>query len=204
MTAIAAIDAGLSYHTRTLREPPFDRYFGRLIPLRELSGASLGDLPLLMIPCRTHGARLARVRDQLAEYVEGGGTLVVMGETHPQLFLDGVEFTREKTNYWWWLDPDGQLGVERSALEHPLVSSLKEEDLNWHVHGTLLLSEPSQTLLRWESEAHPGDSVMSLQPRGRGQLLLTTLDPIYHHGSGFMPATTRFLSAFLPALCEFV
>ena len=33
-----------------------------------------------------------------------------------------------------------------------------------------------------------------------GRLLITSLDPMYHHGSHFMPATTRFLDGFLPYL----
>ena len=31
-----------------------------------------------------------------------------------------------------------------------------------------------------------------------GTLLVTTLDPTYHDGSYFMPATERFLDGFLP------
>ena len=31
-----------------------------------------------------------------------------------------------------------------------------------------------------------------------GTLLMTTLDPTYHYGSYFMPATERFLDGFLP------
>lgn len=30
-----------------------------------------------------------------------------------------------------------------------------------------------------------------------GRLIVSTLDPFYHHGSHFMPATTRFLDGFL-------
>lgn len=33
-----------------------------------------------------------------------------------------------------------------------------------------------------------------------GRLVVTSLDPFYHHGSHFMPATTRFLDRFLPNL----
>ena len=35
-----------------------------------------------------------------------------------------------------------------------------------------------------------------------GRLLVSTLDPFYHHGSRFMPATTRFLDGFLPWACD--
>ena len=30
------------------------------------------------------------------------------------------------------------------------------------------------------------------------RLIVSTLDPFYHHGSNFMPATTKFLDGFLP------
>jgi hypothetical protein len=33
-------------------------------------------------------------------------------------------------------------------------------------------------------------------------VLATTLDPCYHHGSHFMPATTHFLKGFLAWLKE--
>src|SRR5262249_51191465 len=32
----------------------------------------------------------------------------------------------------------------------------------------------------------------------RGTMLVTSLDPLYHYGSYFMPATERFLDGFLP------
>lgn len=34
----------------------------------------------------------------------------------------------------------------------------------------------------------------------QGTLVVAALDPFYHHGSYFMPATTRFLDGFLPWL----
>ncbi|MEM6532295.1 MAG: hypothetical protein AAF654_06705 [Myxococcota bacterium] len=199
---ICAIDGGLAYHTRTLREPPFNQYFDRLIDLRTLGDVDLSRENVLLIPCRTNGQRLQPHRRELARFVDRGGLLVVFGETHPQLFLDGVEFTREPTNYWWWLDPAADLGVRVNGPEHPLVSSLSIDDISWHVHGTLRLQGASHSLIEWR---HPerGGSVMETQTRGEGELVITTLDPIYHHGSGFMPATTRFLSQFLPALNEY-
>ena len=36
-----------------------------------------------------------------------------------------------------------------------------------------------------------------------GRMLVTSLDPCYHHGSYFMPATTRFLRGFLPWLQDY-
>jgi hypothetical protein len=35
-----------------------------------------------------------------------------------------------------------------------------------------------------------------------GRMILTSLDPFYHHGSYFMPAATRFLDGFLAWMRE--
>ncbi|MEM6741610.1 MAG: hypothetical protein AAF646_15990 [Pseudomonadota bacterium] len=203
---IAALDGGLAYHTRTLRAPPFAAHFGPLIDLRALGETDLSGLPCLMIPCRTNGARLAAHKAQLATYLEAGGVLVVMGETHPERFLDGVHVAPEPTNFWWWLEAGAELGVRIAAPDHPLMVGLRESDATWHIHGALTFDAPSQTLLSWDGSSAVdgskrwGGAILAEQRRGAGQLVVTTLDPIYHHGSGFMPATTRFLERFLPAL----
>ncbi|MEM9428477.1 MAG: hypothetical protein AAGA32_03165 [Pseudomonadota bacterium] len=201
MIRIATIDAGLAYQTRTFEDPPFAERFGQRIPLRRLEETDLAGLPCLMIPCRTNGVRLAPHKAQLAAYVDAGGTLVVMGETHPELFLSGLQVAPEPTNFWWWLEEGADLGVRIAALDHPLVADMSEADVTWHVHGTLQFEDPSTPLVTWSKDGHP-QPILSLQMRGRGRLIVTTLDPIYHHGSGFMPATTAFLTRFLPALCQ--
>lgn len=197
--SLAAIDAGLAYHARTLREGRFAPLFGTLIDLRRLEEADLARHPVLVVPCRTNGARLAPHRTALAAYMEAGGFLVVMGETHPHLFLEGVEVTPVPTNFWWWLEPGADLGVRIAAPGHPLLSGIPERDVTWHVHGTLAVAGEAETLVTWE-DAAAGGPLMVAARRGAGRLLVTTLDPIYHHGSGFMPATTRFLEGFLPRL----
>ena len=196
--SIASGDGGMAYHARTLREGRFAGAFDRLIPLRSLGEADLGAHRALLIPCRTHGERLATLRDVLAAYMRGGGTLVVLGETRPDLFLDGVTLRVVPTNYWWWLEAEGRLDVRVVDRAHPLLREVDEADLRWHVHGTHDV-EGGRELVRYE-DREEGGAVMVEASRGAGRLLVTTLDPVYHHGSGFMPATTRFLEVFVPWL----
>lgn len=201
MTGIAAIDGGMSYHTRTLREGAYAPLFSDLIELPDLPIANLTTHPTLLIPCRTNGARLAEHRAQLADYLAQGGFLVVMGETRPDLFLDGVTFDPVPTNFWWWLDPNADLGVRIASPAHPLMALLGRKDITWHVHGTIGLQEGGQKLAQWQDPEN-GGAILIDSSRGKGRLLITTLDPIYHHGSGFMPATTQFLDIFLPWLAR--
>jgi len=201
MTGIAAIEGGMSYHTRTLREGAYAPLFSAFIRLPDLAQADLSAHPTLLIPCRTNGQRLVEHRAQLADYVAGGGFLIVMGETRPDLFLDGVVFEPVPTNFWWWLEAGADLGVRIKAPEHPLMTRLTQADVTWHVHGTVQLADGGTELVAWYDPLKGGPILIDSR-RGKGRLMITTLDPIYHHGSGFMPATTRFLDVFLPWLAE--
>lgn len=199
VSRLVAIDGGTAFHGRALREAPFETFFDGLIPVRSLGQVGLSEHDCVLVPCRTNGQRLAKHRAQLEAYIEGGGYLVVMGETRPDLFLSGVRFRSIPTNYWWWLDPKGGLDLSIEVPGHPLFRRLGLKDLTWHVHGTLDIVGPCDVLMKYLDPA-AGGSIMLEARRGRGRLFMTTLDPIFHHGSGFMPATTRFLEAFLPWL----
>lgn len=202
MTRIATIDAGLAYQTRTFEDPDFASFFAKRIRISDLPKTDLCDLPCLMVPCRTNGARLAPYAAQLTEYIADGGTLVVMGETSPQLFIKDLTYKSEPTNFWWWLEKGSDLGVRIVVPTHPLMMRMRQQDVTWHIHGTLEFEAPAKTLVSWMDDRGRDRSILSIQNRGKGQLIITTLDPIYHHGSGFMPATTAFLHRFLPALSD--
>jgi hypothetical protein len=88
------------------------------------------------------------------------------------------------------------LGIQISAPGHPLLDGMGAEDLTWHEHGVLTLP-PGLEVLAVNGE---GLAVMAEGRHGGGRLFVTTLDPFYHHGGWFMPATTRFLAKFLPNL----
>ena len=198
---LAAIDGGMSYHTRTLRQGPYESLFSYLIPLPELAETDLSAFPTLLVPCRTNGNRLAERRDVFKRYLDQGGFLVVLGETRPDLFLEGVDLEPVPTNFWWWLQPGADLGVRVAEPAHPLMTRLRQADLTWHIHGTFRKLGGGTALAVWQDDEKGGPILVDAQ-RGSGRLLITTLDPIYHHGSGFMPTTTRFLDVFLPWLAE--
>jgi hypothetical protein len=105
----------------------------------------------------------------------------------------------EPTNWWWWLDPHGDLGVSITKSDHPLFERLTLRDITWHLHGFF--------------DPLPGAEILAVGPGERailyvdevttsGRMIVTSLDPFFHHGHHFMPATTRFLDGFLPWLAE--
>lgn len=193
---IAVLDNGSAYHAHGFAREPVVGFFDAKIPLAELSGAALEDVDALVVACRCNGRWLGERRAIFADYLAQGGCLVVMGETRPDLWLDGIGFAPRETNYWWWLEPGADLGIRVSAPGHPLLDGIGAQDLTWHEHG-VLTPPPSLQVLAVNGEDLP---IMAEGPHGGGRLFVTTLDPFYHHGSWFMPATTRFLTKFLPNL----
>lgn len=196
---ILAIHPGAYYHIESLEGPRFAHCFDGLARPEELGSVALEDYPVLLIPCRTPADRILPHTERLLRYLDNGGTIVSTGESHSELYLPGVRFTGQPTNWWWWLTPGADLGVRIAAPGHSLFRFLSEQDLSWHLHGWF---DPPDgvTVLAVNGEGKPILYIDDVSTKGR--LIVTSLDPFFHHGSHFMPATTRFLTGFLPWLKE--
>ena len=89
-------------------------------------------------------------------------------------------------------------GTHRRSF-HPLFRRLGPRDVAWHLHG-FFDPPPGAEVLVTDGE---GRAILYIdEVTTRGRLIVTSLDPFYHHGHHFMPATTRFLDGFLPWLVE--
>lgn len=196
---ILAVNAGTASHLESLEAPRYRRFFDRLIRPEEVAQVDLAGYDALLIPCRTPGHRMAPHADRIRAYLDQGGTVIAMGETSAEHWLPAICFMPIETNWWWWLDPAGDLGVRITASGHPLFRRLAERDLAWHLHGVF--------------DPPPGAEVLAADSEGRallyidevttsGRMIVTSLDPFFHHGHHFMPATTRFLDGFLPWLVD--
>jgi hypothetical protein len=197
VTRVAALDAGTSYHAVALG--------GRYAPLidvrlyvPELARHDLAAFAAVIVTCRTPPDLLVEHGARLRGYLAGGGMLVVMGETAPDRWLPGVRLTPCETDWWWWLEPGADLGLEIADPDHPLLRRLALADATWHLHGTIDPPDGARSVI----EARGGSILYDDEVSTPGRLVVTTLDPFYHHGSFFMPATTRFLDAFLPWVRE--
>jgi len=194
---IAAVDGGTYFHHHTLSEPPFSTFIDRLIYIRDLPFADLSDCRALLLPCRLNAHLIAPLADLLKDYMRGGGTLVAMGETFPDRWLSGISFTPCETNFWWWIEGTRGPAPKIAAPQHPLLAGMTEAAATWHLHGHFHLTDAQQPLI----DEGPGTLMFEdVETYAPGRLVAMTLDPCYHHGSNFMPATTEFLTAFLPAL----
>lgn len=195
---IAAIDAGTYYHHESLRGSSFAPWIDGTIWIRDLPRADLSGVGALIVTDYTSPAQLLAARAKLLDYLLSGGFLLAMGQTRPDLWLEGVRWTARETNWWWWLERGATLGLSTQAPEHALWKHITLKDCEWHYHGFFDLPPHAVPLLMLpDGGALLYEDRVSFAP---GRLLATTLDPFYHHGSHFMPATGRFLSGFLPWL----
>jgi hypothetical protein len=197
--SILAIHPGASYHIESLEAPRYAGYFDRLVRPEDLSQVVLEDFSTVLIPCRTPADRMVEHAARLHAYLDRGGTVIATGESDSALFLPAIAFTPQPTNWWWWLTPGADLGVRIAAPGHPLFRRLEERDLAWHLHGWFDVPPGAEVLAVNES----GKPILYIdEVSTAGRLVVTSLDPFYHHGSYFMPAATRFLDGFLPWMRE--
>lgn len=196
MTTLAVLDAGTYYHHRTIYEPRYRDFFDEIIYTHDLPEADLSGVDTLLVSCRTDPSVLRPRREQIADFLASGKTVVAMGSTgHPD-WLPNVNWTDTPTNFWWWKE-GGEIGLKLATPDHPLFNQLSLADVTWHYHGYFQVPDGAQSLV---DVGDLGSIFYEDTVSTPGRLLITSLDPMYHHGSYFMPATTRFLDGFLPYL----
>ena len=196
MPQLAVLDAGTYYHHRTIYELRYRSFFDRIIYTRDLPHTDLSDIDILLVSCRTDPSILEPCKEQIADFLNEGKTVVAMGSTGHPSWLPSVDWTDTPTNFWWWKEGE-EIGLRIAAPSHPLFARLSLADVTWHYHGYFQVPTGACSLV---DVGDAGSILYEDTVSTPGRMLITSLDPMYHHGSHFMPATTRFLDGFLPFL----
>jgi hypothetical protein len=200
--SLAILDGGTFYHHAAIHGERYRGLFDRVIYMRELTAGHLGGVDVLIVPDHLNPMQLRAARDILVDFAARGKTLVVFGENQAETWLPGVSWSPRPTNFWWWLDKDARPEQRLVAPEHELFGAVPFADTIWHYHG--ILQPPSRARILIDVPADPdgrdngGALLYDDRVTTPGRLIVSTLDPFYHHGSNFMPATTKFLDGFLP------
>ncbi|MBV9313682.1 MAG: hypothetical protein JO100_07965 [Pseudonocardia sp.] len=155
--------------------------------------SQLADLEALLICDRLHPGLLREHAGALLGVADRGGTIVVLGEVEAHTWLSDVDFSPRPTNFWWWLTGESP-GIRRHNADHSIWHYVGPEDVVWHYHGILL---PARDVTPLVSTDDGGLVLYEDRSSTAGRLLVSTMDPVHHHGSNFMPAATRFLYGLL-------
>jgi len=197
---IVAPSSGTYYNIRSLEGPIFEGAFDVICAPEDL-GSMLTPDDVLWVPCRTPAQRMIAQKDVLLAHLNAGGTIIALGESRQDLWLPSIKLTETPTNWWWWLDPNADLGVRVDNADHPLLRDIGHKEVTWHLHGWFDVPE-GVTVLARDGEGRPilyEDTVST-----PGRMIISSLDPMFHHGSHFMPATSRFLNQFVPNVRDYL
>ncbi|MBD0711145.1 MULTISPECIES: hypothetical protein [unclassified Streptomyces] len=203
MYRIGFLHGGSFSQLTTLTDPAVRLWRPREIYLPDATQRDFADLDVLFVSDRLHARLLAGAVPWILQVAEHGGTVVVLGENGTCDWVPGLRGLRPaETNFWWWRAPGGDNGVRRSGEGHEAWDHLTERAVRWHYHG--LLEPPAgATVLAYTDLEQEGDpatrQVLLYEDRVStpGRLIVTTMDPVYHHGSRFMPGATQLLYGLL-------
>jgi hypothetical protein len=194
MKRLAALYGGSAQHHRSLHEPKYHQYFAEIIYLRDLAAHDLTAFDGLLIPERLHAPTMRAVAPHIMDMLIRGGTVIAFGE-QPDPWLPGICWEYRPTNFWWWRDPSARSRRVAVNPAHPFFRAVPLEAATWHQHGVFLPPEGAETVIATED----GAAVLYIdRVTTPGTLRVTSLDPMWHFASYFMPATERFLDKFLP------
>ncbi|WP_018751645.1 hypothetical protein [Paenibacillus sanguinis] len=198
MRRIAVIYGGNAHQHRTFNQPRYRRWLEKIIYLPEMNDAALDEIEVLLVPSQLHTGLMACNKAAIDAFLKRGGTVVAWG-AQPTPLLPGHGWEFRPTNFWWWLEPEPKSGLVLTAPEFGLFQYVTLEDATWHHHGFFHPPAEARIIIEAEGEGAIFYVDKSSTP---GTLIMMTLDPEYHYGSYFMPATERFLNGFFPWLAH--
>lgn len=200
MRKIAVLYSGHAPHYRTFNEPKFAQYIASLIYMPQFEESMLDGMDVLIVPSQLHLATFKAIVPAIHRFADRGGIVVAFGP-QPEEWIPHQNWELRETNFWWWLEPNADSGLRMVAPEHPMFRDgfLTEQACTWHQHGVFYLTAGQTSLI----DMKDGGSLMYIDTTStNGTWIVTTLDPDFHYGSYFMPATEKFLDGFFPYLAS--
>ena len=196
MRKIAVIYSGHAPHYRTFHEPKFAQYIDKLIYLPEFEETDLTPFDVLIVPSQLNSKLLLKVAPKIHEFANSGKVVMVLGP-QPWDWLPNQNWEHRPTNFWWWLEENADSGLRVKNEDHPFHQHFTLESCTWHHHGVFWPPAHATTLI---ATADNGSVLYIDEESSKGTWIITTLDPDYHFGSYFMPATEYFLESLFPWL----
>ncbi len=199
---LAIVHNGTYFHLTAMRDPAILAYQPTWFYLPELKPGDLDGFETVILADRMHPGL---VRDRAAQFravAEAGNTLVVLGINGVESWLPGLRHFDRPTNFWWWSvgeDP----GIRMASGDHPAWKHFSSKAVIWHHHGAFVSDAATTTLVRLDERdgngewAEVGAILLEDRESTPGRIIVTSLDPFFHHGSNFMPGSTRFLYGLL-------
>jgi hypothetical protein len=195
---IAVLNSGTAFHIISLKKKPFNDYFKKVLYLPNLSFEQLEGIDILIVTCASAWDQLQKKKNIFYKFLSSGKTLVVMGRNETKHWLYDIKEVELPFNFWWWLDTSNSIDLEVVKSDYKLFEYIELKDMSWHYHGGFEIPENSVNVIGHKDTKK--SVFFELDEYYGGKLIVTSLDPFYHHGSYFMPNATKFGFALLDYL----
>lgn len=195
---IAFLHGGSHAQLATLADPALAPYRIRPVHIRTGALDDIGDADVVVVADRLRPDLLTRWTNTITACLGRGTTVIVFGENNVGQWLAGVREESRPTVFWWWrTGADHRLRLRSPG--HRAWAFFSERSVIWHYHGVLEPPSGAVSLvdLHTKDGARDGSILYIDESTTAGRLLVTTMDPVYHHGSGFMPGATQLLYSAL-------
>lgn len=190
---LAFAHAGSSSQLVAQADPALVQYQLREVYLPDLQPGDLDDVDGLIVADRINLGLLHRHGPQLLSVAERGGAVAVFGENSVHTWMPGVQWEERPTNFWWWRTGEDH-GMRVCNEQDPAWQFFATGALVWHHHGILTPPAGAVPLVSVEEDGKDVGCIAYVDRVSTpGEILVTTPDPCFHHGAGFMKGATQLL-----------
>lgn len=195
---IGLLHCGSFPQLATLADPALEMYRIQDIYLPEAKPADLEDLDIVIVADRLHTGQRSRFEPALrAVLLDANKSLIVLGENTVENWLPSLSYTFRPTVFWKWRTGEDN-GTRLRLPEDGFWEYFTKRATDWHHHGLLHPPEGSKSLVVMEEDGQEIGTILYVDEVNQpARLLVTTMDPIYHHGSGFMPGASQLLYSIM-------
>ncbi|WP_345751279.1 hypothetical protein [Microbacterium rhizophilus] len=214
MSRVAFVHTGGFYHLADLRDPAVRAMDVADVYAPELEPGGLDGFDAVYVGARLHRGVAARIGPILRGFLDRPGARMYVDGENPVDWIPGTELTPRGTNFWAWRIGE-DVGRRSVNTDHPFWHRLADDAVHWHYHG--VLSHPASAVPLVRLEPLPGRAEAT-DPWGTGylaipdhpntlmyhdaesfaaELVVSTMDASFHHGSGFMPGATQLMYRML-------
>lgn len=199
----AIITGGGSFHRYffTNKNEKYAHFFSHRYHFLNLDCINFEDFDYIVLASRLKAKYLTPHKDKFLSYLQNGGHIVSFGEIMGD-YLPNIIWKDYPVNFWWWLIQGANMPLyalesdgckQEKRTKSGLFSKIEVSTAKWHYHGVFYPPSNATKILVNELD----ESIIYKDNSFKGNLYITSLDPEFHLGQGFMPTTEPFFDNFM-------
>ncbi|MCX2717908.1 hypothetical protein OQH61_09205 [Helicobacter sp. MIT 21-1697] len=199
----AIITGGSSFnaHFFSNKNAKYAHFFSHRYHFLDIDSIHFQDFDYIVLASRLNSAYLMPHKQKFIDYLQSGGHIISFGEIEKD-YLPNIVWKDYPVNFWWWLIQGADMPLyalesdgskQEGRTKSGLFSKMEVSTAKWHYHGAFYPPSNATKILVNELD----ESIIYKDNSFKGNLYVTSLDPEFHLGQGFMPTTEPFFDTFM-------